>query len=1068
MEQKKNERKIHLLKRSSSLKMCMMAICLFLGSSVFAQSEKVAISGVVTDLQGESLIGASVLEKGTTNGTITNFDGEFTLEVASDATLVISYVGYITREIERAGQTVFRIELTDDSKALDEIVVTALGIKREKKALGYSMQEVKGDGLTETRENNVANALSGKVAGLQIKQSGTGLTGSTNIVLRGNNSIQGSNQPLVIVDGIPVDNSSGGSDDYWGNRGIDKGSGLSDISPDDIESISVLKGPAAAALYGSRAGNGVIMITTKKGISKGLGISFNSNLTFDSPMQTPKFQNIYGQGTQGAFKNDVSGSWGAKMTGQSVEDYTTKGINANSSRTSNAYSAQDNDLYKDFLQTGTTWTNSLDMSAGNENATFRASIMNLKNESVIPNSGFDKTSFTLRSTGKWGKLSSDAKITYVHQKVENRVKMAADPDNIFYNYLTMPRNVSFADLQNQDLFPNYAFPAGSVFEGADVGGKPASWTPNYGGMIRNPYWAAYKNTNLDRKNRYLGFFLLKYDILPNLYVQARVGLDMGNSHYRMEQATGTPYWEQGGELIMTQESFQEMNSDFLIGYNENFGDFGLVVTAGANIMKARSDYMQGTGGGMVIPNFYTLNNGADQRIQNTLTQSQTNSLYATASLSYDNFLYLDLTARNDWVSTLNPNNRSFFYPSVGLSFLLTDFLQNRNISTGPLNFMKIRTSWAEVGNAVSPYQLINYMDIRINKVYNPNTGVIEPIVAGLKNPVKALYDLLPESIQSWEIGFEARAFNNRLGLDFTYYNKDARNQMLRINLPRGSTYASMYVNAGNVNNRGFEIVLHGSPVENKNFKWDMNLNFSNNKTTIKKLIDETSEQILGNSNAGFISVRATENGGFGDMYGTTIMRNDAGEVMVDDEGLPIINSTFSYLGNYNPDMLIGFNNSLTYKNFYFNFLIDARIGGSVYMGSIRTGSAFGNLERTLDGRDGMLVEGVLADGTKNTKKVTAENYYARLNNITEPWIYDATNIRLREVSFGYTLPAVWFNSTPIHSIKASFVARNLFMLYSKTEGFDPEGGYATSAAQGIEFGSMPTMRSIGFNLNITF
>lgn len=472
----------------SKLAMAFVMLCFSLG--VYAQSgDKIRVTGTITDDTGEVLIGASVAEKGTTNATITSIDGGYSISVPADATLVVSYIGYTPKEILVNGQSKIDIIISEDTQLLDEVVVTALGIKRDKKALGYSMQEVKGEGMTETRDPNIANALSGKVAGLQIKQSGTGLAGSSRIVLRGNNSISGNNQPLVVVDGVPLDNTTGGSDDYWGNQNVDRGSGLSDVSPEDIESVSVLKGPAAAALYGSRAGNGVIMITTKKGtLGKGLGIVLNSNLTFESPMMTPDFQNVYGQGTDGAFNSTSVASWGGKMDGSQVADYTTSAVNPKSTYATRPYEARDNDLYKDFLRTGTTWTNSIDLSAGGDNSTFRASLMNMQNKGVVPNSGIDKTSFTLRSTGKWGKLSADAKITFVTQKTENRTKLAADPDNIFYNYLVMPRSVSFSDLGNQNLFPDYAFPEGSIHGGSDLSGSPASWTPTYDGKIRNPYW----------------------------------------------------------------------------------------------------------------------------------------------------------------------------------------------------------------------------------------------------------------------------------------------------------------------------------------------------------------------------------------------------------------------------------------------------------------------------------------------------------------------------------------------------------------------------------------------------
>ncbi|GBU07781.1 SusC/RagA family TonB-linked outer membrane protein [Bacteroidales bacterium] len=1032
-------------------------------------SEKMKITGTIKDKTGLELIGATVVEKGTNNGTATDADGNFTLSTAPNAILLVSYIGFNAKEISVDGNNKLSLTLEDDTRILDEVVVTALGIKREKKALGYSMQELTGDGMTETRDPNVANALSGKVAGLQIKQSGTGPAGSSRIILRGNNSLMGNNQPLIIVDGVPIDNTTGGSDDFWGNKSVDRGSGLADVSPDDIETVSVLKGPAAAALYGSRAGNGVILITTKKGVKKGMGISLNSNITFENPMETPNMQNTYGQGIDGKFDNNASTSWGEVMSGQAVKDYTTNSVNPKSTRETNAYAANGNNLYDNFLRTGTTWTNSIDLSAAGDNSTFRAALVNMDNKGVIPNSGMDKTSFTLRSTGKWDKLSSDAKITFVTQKTNNRIKLAADPDNIFHNYLMTPRSVNFSDLGNQDIFPNYGFPLGSNLGGIDVGGKPASWTSNYNGNVRNPNWAAYNNTNNDRKNRYYGFFSLKYDFTEYLNLQIRSGLDMFNSKYTMIQATGTPYWETGGDYSVTQETFYESNSDFLLNFNKTFNEkIGLVASFGGNTMRYRSDYMQGNAGGVVIPNFYKLINGKDQTVVDDIVSAQTNSLYGLMSLSYDNFIYLDITGRNDWVSTLNPQNRSFFYPSVGLSLLWTEMLSRKNISTGPISFGKLRASWAEVGNAVNPYQLRNYVDMSIKKVYNPVTETIENVVLGQKSPIMPLDDLKSEKIQSWEIGVELKAFNNRVGLDFTYYNKDAKNQILKVQAPPASGYQLKYANAGNVNNKGLEIVFLGTPIATRAINWDIALNFAKNTSKIVELTDDTKEQILGSSNASFIRVVAREGGAYGDLYGTTFVRDDKGSIVVDDKGLPLKNSEFSRLGNFNPDWMAGISNTVTFKNLSLNFLIDMRYGGDVYMGSIMRGMSAGTLKESLSGRTGMLVNGVTTDGAINTVETKSQNYNSRLADITEPWIYDATNIRLREMSLGFNFPKSIIKKTPLNSVKMSLVARNILMLYSKTNGFDPEAGYTTSNAQGIEFGSMPTMRSLGFNLNVVF
>ena len=606
-----------------------------------AQQQTRKAVGVVTDKTGEAIIGANVIVKGTTNGTITDMDGRFELDVPNNATLQVSYIGFNTQEIVFTGQPSIEVQLVDDTQALDEVVVTALGIKREKKALGYSMSELKGESLTQTRDANVANALAGKVAGLQIKQNGTGVGGSSRIVIRGNNSITGNNQPLIVVDGVPIDNFSGGTDDYWGNGNVDKGSGISDISPDDIESMSVLKGPAAAALYGSRAGNGVVMITTKKGSqNKGWGVSINSNFTAENPMQTPKFQDVYGQGIDGAFDNNKATSWGAVMDG-SPKDMAMG---------SHPYAARDNNLYKDFLRTGTTWTNSVDLSKSSEDITFRAGVTRLDNKGVVPNSGMDRTSINLRSTAKLSKwLSADVKVNYVSQHTNNRVKLAGDPDNIFLNYLSMPRSVGFSDY---DAYKD------NDWKRAD--GKPAGYLIDTGANANNPYWSAYRNTNKDKKDRFIGFAALDFTFTDWLSLKLRSGMDNYTIQYETIRATGNPYWENNGSMTANMEKFTEINSDFLLTAKGNWDRFGIVGTVGGNMMYRNSTWYKESSGEFVIPDFHAIANGKTHGGEYTRNRKQINSLYATASLSWDDYLYLDLTARNDWSSTLPKDNDSYF------------------------------------------------------------------------------------------------------------------------------------------------------------------------------------------------------------------------------------------------------------------------------------------------------------------------------------------------------------------------------------------------------------------------
>lgn len=1035
----------------SKLAMAFVMLCFSLG--VYAQSgDKIRVTGIVTDNTGETLIGASVAEKGTTNATITGVNGDYALSVPANATLVVTYIGYTPKEIAVSGQTKIDIVISEDTQLLDEVVVTALGIKRDKKSLGYALSEVKGEDLTKTRDANIANSLSGKVAGLQIRQSGTGPAGSSRIVLRGNNSIGGNNQPLIVVDGVPIDSSTGGSEDYWGNRNVDRGSGMADISPDDIESISVLKGPAAAALYGSRAGNGVIMITTKTGKGKsGIGISYSTNLTFDSPMQKPKYQNTYGQGTGGKYKADEASSWGEKMTGQEFTDQVGNKF---------TYSPSGNDLYSDFLQTGTTWTNSIEISSATDKNSVRLGVMNLSNKGIVPNSSFGRTSVTLRGTANLtDKLSVDGKVTYINQKTNNRTKLGGDPGNIFNNYLMMPRSVSFSDLNHPET--NYAYPEGTTnnVTSNDVSGRPISWVNEYG-YIRNPYWAAYKDTNSDRKNRFIAFASLKYEFTDWLNIQGRYGIDHTSARSDDRLSTkGIPSWHDEGDYTMTNDEYYETNADILLTFNKHLTDkLGLLATAGGNVMYQRSEGMWANTGGLIIPDHFILGNALNKDVTNSLTRKQINSLYATASLSWDNQFYLDMTARNDWTSTLNPDNRSYFYPSVGASWLFSETFADK---LGPLNYGKVRLSWAQVGNDTDPYQLLNYRRI---------TSTAGGQLIATKSDILALYELKPETIESWELGLELKAFNNRLGLDFAFYNKDARDQILKMDVSSTTGWARKYINAGKVRNRGIELMLTGTPVKTKDFNWDVALNFSKNTNKIIELADGIQEQVLSdNSYSSMVRIVARVGGAFGDMYGKAYMRDDNGNIMIGSNGNPVFESEYTKLGNSSPDWMGGITNTFSYKGFDLSFQIDMRYGGEVFMGSIRSGANAGTLDMTLAGREGMVVPGVLeSDGSVNTLETSSQYYWGALAAGSEPWIYDATNIRLREFSIGYSLPRKLLMKTPLQAVKLSFVGRNLWMIHSKTKGFDPEAGFSTGNAQGFEYGSMPTLRSLGFNLNVTF
>lgn len=1006
-----------------------------------------SVTGKVTDaVDGSTLPGVNVVVKGTSIGTTTDMNGSYTLKaVENTETLVFSFVGYESTEVPVGTQSVINVSLKPLTEQLGEVVVTALGIKREKKALGYSMQELKGETMTETRDPNVVNSLNGKIAGLQVRQASTGPSGSSRIVIRGNNSISSNNQPLLVVDGIPVNSSTGGTDDYWGNRNVDRGSGISDISPDDIESISVLKGPAASALYGSRAGNGVIMITTKKGaLKKGLGIIINSNTTFESPMETPDFQNVYGQGLNGAFDVTKAGSWGGKMDNSQVEALMgTK-----------PYSSSGNDLYKDFLRTGVTATNSVELSTGGENQTLRLGITRLDNKGVVPNSKFNRTSVDLRTTGKWNKLSADVKVNYINQNTENRIKLASDPDNIFLNYLLMPRSVAMSDYEFYKPY-NYAF---------EQYGAPASYISEYGGMSRNPYWSAYRNTNSDVRDRIIGFAALQYDFTSWLNLRVRYGLDQTTSKYQDQLATGTPYWfTQGytGDYRIISEKFQEQNADFLLtGQGKLAGKLRGVFSFGGNWMNFKSNWQLAQAQGLVIPDFYAVSNGVNRETGYSFKEKEIRSFYGMASLSWDDWAYLDITGRNDVSSTLPSSNRSYFYPSFGGSIIVSQLLENKDIKTGVLSFAKVRASWAEVGNDTDPYMLEDYYNIQY----------LNGVLTSWRDNYKTNPNLKPESIRSTEAGFDVRFFNNRLGLDFTWYKKNAYDQILRIAVPPATGYQYEIVNAGNVENKGIELALNALAVQKSNFSWNFVVNYSKNKNKIIELTDDTKVQVLSDGSVSFLKIVAEEGGEYGDILGYTYQRNDAGQIIVDDNGIPMRSEEMTKLGNYQPDWMMGFFNNFKIYGFDLGFLIDMRKGGDVFMGSLRTGAANGNLEMTLDNREtGFVVpNSVKADGSANDKAVLAQDYWSGISGITEEWIYDATNICFRELNIGYTLPSTISDKLKMNSIRLSLVGRNLFMISSKTKGFNPEGTYSTGNAQGIEYGTMPLLRSLGFNINLNF
>lgn len=1013
----------------------VLLLLIIAAGSNYAQT----VSGTVTDADdGQPLPGVNVAVQATSMGTLTDENGKYTIEVSNGTALVFSFIGYAKQVVQINGKSVINVSMSADDQLLDDVVVTALGISREKKALGYAITEIGSDAVSEVKESNVMNSLAGRVAGVTITQSTGGLASGSRLVIRGNNSLTGNNQPLYVVDGVTVDNSGFGTAAGTGTANYsraDYGTGVSDLNPDDIESITVLKGPNAAAMYGSRAANGVVLITTKKGkSSQGLGVSFSSQTTFERPMVLPEFQNEYGQGSEGLTYTDVNelknhgGSWGAKFDGTSQLYYTGE---------NRTYSANENNV-SDFFQTAKNYVNTVAIDGGNDNSTFRFSYTNNENTGMLENSSLKRNNFNLRATSKMGKLSIDSKITYFTQAVKNRAVQGTE--GIMAYLWDIPRNLDLEDYKDykaEDLSVN-------------------SYT-NSGG---NPYWILYEDKNEDSRNRMQGFVKATYEITDFLSAFVRAGTDVVNQ--RIETVNKPGHWYFGsGRFSYSDYKITESNFDYLFMFDKNLND-DLRITAniGGNILYQTYSAQWVNGQDFKIPTKPTTASAAIlDPYYVPVRKKRINSLYGSTQVSYKDMVYLDLSGRNDWSSTLPSDNWSYFYPAAGLSFLL-----NEVIDADILNYAKLRFSWAKVGADTDPYQIV--------PTYNLDQDGYLGLTTLSRPTVKMNEDLKPEYSESLEFGFDFRILDNRVFADISYYNIKSKDLIMDVPVPASTGYSFFRENVGQTTNKGLEVVLGGTPVKNGNFSWDVSLNFSKNKNTIDKLTEELDSYTFSTTNSGGAVVKATVGGGFGDIYAKTYQTTESGDIIVGADGKPLLTAETEHMGNYQPEWVGGMMNTLVFKGFKLNFLIDARIGGQIYSGTDAGLDATGVSARSLEYREGgITIEGVVDDGTgnfvANTTSITAEDYWS--SRAPSDYIYDQTNIRLRELSLSYQLPASLFQNNFLRSASISLIGRNLFFLYTKMENFDPETSYSTSNyAQGMLWYNMPTTRSLGVNLNIKF
>jgi TonB-linked SusC/RagA family outer membrane protein len=1024
-------------------------------TDILRQNERV--TGVVEDTFGP-VAGASVLIKGTTKGTMTDMDGRFTLDNLQEGDIIqISFIGYVTQEIPYTGQSTLTVRLEEDTQKLDEVVVTALGMKRDKKALGYAMQELKGDDLLASREPNLANTLSGKVSGLQIVRSSNGIGGSSKIVLRGNSSLTGSNQPLIVVDGTPMDNFTGGVDDVWGNTGADMGNGLSDINPEDIESMTVLKGASAAALYGSRAGNGVILITTKSGRkNEGLGITISNGMTAESIFLKPELQNSFGQGTVGIYDNQSRLSWGPKVTGQTVTDWR-----------GNQVALRTYDNVDTFFKMGTSFHEGISFQQNINGTSVFTSINRSDDAGITPESTLNKTNVTLRATtflDKNEQWKVDAKVNYINMNAHNRPIQGVNPSNAFNTIYTLPRSINIKEFEKS----------------VDEEGKMIWWDAANNPQ-ENPYWVTKYRQNNDTRNRLLGNVSLKYAPTKWFDIELRGGTDYYTTTKNEKIYAGGNALPRGN-YSEGSETFYENNFSFLAtARKDNLIDrLGGFITFGGNLMMQKRSKMNASAGELLVPNLFSLNNGVNRAtVTSELIQRKMNSLYGSLQLNWDGYLFLDVTARNDWSSTMSKANRSYFYPSVSFSGVISEMVPKIGGNMPDwFSFAKVRASFAEVGNDLDPYQLYN--NYTVGKDENGNTTA---------EPGQILFDssVRSELIKSWEVGFDVRFIQNRLGLDFAWYKTNATRQLLNLPLDPFAGYSSRKVNAGNIQNEGLEISLNGAIFQSpdpQGFNWNMTAQFSLNRNKIIELYPGVTVYDIKTLDA--IQIVAAQGSYYGDIYGQTFLRvtdessPHFGKIIVGEDGLPLISTEKTKVGNQNPDWMLGITNNFSYKGFNLSFLIDCRIGGELYSATASTLYVKGNAAGTVikgEREDFIVPNSVMQHSgsyIENKVSVTPQNYWERIGStgnygLPEIFTYNATNVRLRNITLGYTFNRAQLKKIPLQRLNLSATCNNVWMIHYNLPGIDPESVSATNTnATGFENGAAPTSRSFSFNVTIGF
>ena len=1057
-ENLKNERCKPLLKRLS-VRNRLLIKCLFCSLTLgfptnvlnagvlktygIQQSEK--ITGFVVDANGEPIIGANVVVKGTTNGTITDLDGAFTLDVSGNGgiVLVISYIGYNTVEYPvKAGEAI-KVRLQEDTQRLDEVVVTALGISKSERALNYSAAQLSASEISEVRSENPLSALTGKVAGLDITGNKRGTSGK--IVLRGVGEIASgsTNKPLYVIDGVPVDNGDRTTASPFG--GIDYGDVLSNINTDDIESISVLKGPSAAALYGSKASRGAILITTKSGVAdQGIGIEFNSNTSILMPYAgLNQYQQTYGTGQGGNYPKSKADAmawsldaWGARLD----PSITSAFLDGSEQQYVSRYHPMD------FYNNGVNTSNTLSIMGGNKKATFRMSYGNEYYKDITPAFKYVKHNFNIRANGELtSRLSYDIKLNF---NVSNANQRPQSGHGIFNPMTVLPILGADTDLKKMEVM------------GRDI--STGGLINNWDGAL-NPYYVMYQYKNNDQMYKGIGSASISYKLLKDLKLTFRQGLEMSDfsaselipvgSKFMTTYAGRYGSMEKGG-LGKSNSKFLQVNTDFFAEYGKTIQDFTIDAMIGGNYWSQKTRDYSIQAADFIAEGLYSPSNAQNQSSSYEIYNKRMWGMYGSLDLSYKRFVYLTFTARNDWSSTLPQKNNSYFYPSIGGSLIFSEIFDLPEW----FSFGKIRGSWAQVGSDTDVYQLDMYYSLFPggyptdfgSEVYpgNINTNQLPPL------------DLKPMITKSTEYGLDVRFFNDRLGLDLAYYDNTTSDQILQVPIPNSSGFSSRLMNAGSVSNRGIEITLSATPILQKDLRWNLSLSLAHNKSKVNELYDGLESIQMYFCEA--MSVMAVEGEPYGIMYGSDYLYNESGEIMRDEEGYPLYDTSYnSYLGSAIPKVIWGLSSSINYKDFYLNFTIDSRMGHKYYSKTSRWLYEHGTHINTAIARDEYYASG--GTGLDPLKLGKIQSVVASEN------VYDGSFIRMKEIAIGYRIPKKFAEKLMLKSAQISFVASNPFFIWRGSDFCDPTFSLnSTVGMEGIENGGEPAVRSLGVNLNLKF